>query len=327
MAKYRDHLPQLSGELFLTDGGIETTLIFHEGLELPYFAAVDLLKHDEGYAALQKYFRTYAVLAQRYGVGCILESATWRASPDWGTKLGHSAAALADLNRKAIALLQEIRHEFEDDATRIVISGCIGPRGDGYNPAGLMNEDEAERYHAMQAAIFRDSEADMVTAITMNYAAEALGLTRAAQAAGMPVVISFTVETDGRLPTGQTLREAIEEVDDATGYGPAYYMINCAHPTHFASALAAGGPWLERIRGLRANASAKSHAELDEATELDAGNPVTLGLQYRELKGVWPQLNVMGGCCGTDHRHVEAVCKTCLPLWATSTPCEGRKTP
>jgi S-methylmethionine-dependent homocysteine/selenocysteine methylase len=315
MARYRDHLPQLAGGLFLTDGGIETTLMFHEGLELPYFAAVDLLTHDEGYTALQKYFRTYAALARRYGVGCILESGTWRASPDWGTKLGYSTTALAELNRQAIALLQEIRHEYEHDATKMVISGCIGPRGDGYNPAVLMTEDNAKRYHAMQAAIFRDSEADMVTAITMNYAAEAIGLTWAAQEAGMPVVISFTVETDGRLPTGQTLREAIEEVDDATGHGPAYYMINCAHPTHFAGALAVGGPWLERIRGLRANASTKSHAELDEATELDAGNPVELGRQYRELKGILPQLNVMGGCCGTDHRHVEAIGKACKPLF------------
>jgi S-methylmethionine-dependent homocysteine/selenocysteine methylase len=318
MARYRNHLPQLSGGLFLTDGGVETTLIFHEGLELPYFAAVDLLTHEEGYAALQKYFRTYAALARRYAVGCILESATWRASPDWGTKLGYSATALAELNRKAIALLQEIRREYEHDATRIVISGCIGPRGDGYNPAVLMTEDDAERYHAMQAATFRDTEADVVTAITMNYAAEAIGLTRAAQAVGMPVVISFTVETDGRLPTGQTLQEAIEEVDDATGHGPSYYMINCAHPAHFAGALAAGGPWLGRIRGLRANASTKSHAELDEATALDDGNPVELGLQYRELKGILPQLNVMGGCCGTDHRHVEEICKACLPLWTTS---------
>jgi S-methylmethionine-dependent homocysteine/selenocysteine methylase len=154
MARYRDHLPQLSGELFLTDGGIETTLIFHEGVELPYFAAVDLLKHDKGYAALQKYFRTYAALARRYGVGCILESATWRASPDWGAKLGYSAAALADLNRKAIALLQEIRHEYEADATRIVVSGCIGPRGDGYNPAVLMTEDEAERYQPCRPPYF-----------------------------------------------------------------------------------------------------------------------------------------------------------------------------
>jgi S-methylmethionine-dependent homocysteine/selenocysteine methylase len=315
MARYRHHLPQLSGSLFLTDGGIETTLIFHEGLTLPYFAAFDLLKHDEGIAALQKYFRTYADIARRYGVGCILESATWRASPDWGTKLGYSSTALATLNRKAITVLQEIRDAYEHDTTPIVISGCIGPRGDGYNPAALMTEEAAERYHTMQAQTFRDTEADLVTAITMTYAAEAIGLTRAAQAADMPVVISFTVETNGRLPTGQTLQEAIAQVDDATGHGPAYYMINCAHPTHFPGTLSASEPWLDRIRGVRANASTKSHAELDEATELDDGNPVDLGLQYRELKGKLPQLNVLGGCCGTDHRHVEAICQTCLPLF------------
>jgi S-methylmethionine-dependent homocysteine/selenocysteine methylase len=315
MARYRHHLPQLSGGLFATDGGIETTLIFHEGLTLPYFAAFDLLKHAEGIAALQKYFRTYADIARRYGVGCILESATWRASPDWGTKLGYSTTALAELNRRAIALLQEIRDAYEVDATPMVISGCIGPRGDGYNPATLMTEGDAERYHTMQAATFRDTEADLVTAITMTYAAEAIGLTRAAQAADMPVVISFTVETDGRLPTGQTLQEAIEQVDDATGRGPVYYMINCAHPTHFAGTLAVGEGWLDRIAGLRANASTKSHAELDEAVELDDGNPVDLGLRYRELKGKLLRLNVMGGCCGTDHRHIEAICHACLPLF------------
>jgi S-methylmethionine-dependent homocysteine/selenocysteine methylase len=318
MARYRTHLPQLSGDLFLTDGGIETTLIFHEGLELPFFASCDLLKHRDGYAALQKYFRTYAALARRYGVGCILESATWRASPDWGTKLGYSATALAELNRQAITLLQEIRDEHADTSAPMVISGCIGPRSDGYNPAALMTADEAERYHTMQAQTFGDTEADMVTAITMTYAAEAIGLTRAARAAGMPVVISFTLEVDGRLPTGQTLHEAIAQVDDATGRAPAYYMINCAHPTHFSAALAADGPWLDRIRGLRANASTKSHAELDEATELDDGNPAELGQQYRQLKERLPQLNVLGGCCGTDHRHVEETCKACLPLWTTS---------
>jgi S-methylmethionine-dependent homocysteine/selenocysteine methylase len=327
MARYRTHLPQLSGALFLTDGGIETTLIFHEGLELPFFAAFDLLKHRDGYAALQKYFRTYAALARRYGVGCILESATWRASPDWGTKLGYSTTALAALNRQAITLLQEIRDEHADTSTPIVISGCIGPRGDAYNPAALMTEDDAERYHTMQAQTFRDTEADMVTAITMTYTAEAIGLTRAARAAGMPVVISFTVETDGRLPTGQPLQEAIAQVDDATGRAPAYYMINCAHPTHFSAALATGGPWLDRIRGLRANASTKSHAELDEATELDDGNPAELSLQYRKLKEILPQLNVLGGCCGTDHRHVEASCQACLPLWTTPKTGHAPNTP
>lgn len=312
MAKYRHALPQLSGEVFVTDGGIETTLIFLEGCELPLFAAFDLLKQPAGEAALRKYFRTYAHLARRHRVGCILESATWRASADWGAKLGYSSAALTEMNRQAIALLHEIRREYETADTPMVISGCIGPRGDGYNPASFMNEAEAERYHTMQAETFREADADMVTAITMTYAAEAIGLARAAKAAGMPVVISFTVETDGTLPSGQTLQAAIQQVDAATGTAPAYYMINCAHPTHFAGALTDGADWLARIHGLRANASTKSHAELDAADTLDSGNPAELAAQYRDLRGRLPHLNVLGGCCGTDDRHVDAICRAFL---------------
>jgi S-methylmethionine-dependent homocysteine/selenocysteine methylase len=309
MGKYRDNLPQLSGNVFLTDGGIETTLIFHEGLTLPYFAAFDLLKDPAGEAALRKYFRTYASLARRYSVGCILESATWRASTDWGTKLGYAPTRLAEMNRQAIALLHAIRQEYETDTTPMVISGCIGPRGDGYSPATFMSESEAEHYHAMQASTFREADADMVTAITMTYAAEAIGIARAAQAVGMPVALSFTVETDGRLPSRQTIQEAIEQVDAATDNVPVYYMINCAHPTHFEEALTADAPWVARIHGLRANASTKSHAELDSAAELDMGNPSELGRQYRALRSKLLNLNVLGGCCGTDYRHVEEICK------------------
>ncbi|MFQ5937273.1 MAG: homocysteine S-methyltransferase family protein [Acidiferrobacterales bacterium] len=313
MAKYRNDLPQLSGDLFLTDGGIETTLIFHEGLELPSFAAFDLLKHDQGYEALRKYFRTYASIARDHELGFILESATWRASPDWGNKLGYSSEALADMNHKAIELVHDIRNEYENEKTRMVISGCIGPRGDGYNPADMMTEEEAERYHTTQAGIFRETNADMITAITMTYPEEAIGIARAAKSAGMPVAISFTVETDGKLPSGQTLKDGIEKVDEATNNSPAYYMINCAHPTHFEDALAVGAPWTQRIQGIRANASTKSHAELDEAEELDDGDPVELGAQYRALREKFDRINVLGGCCGTDHRHIEEISKACVP--------------
>ncbi|MGB8699718.1 MAG: homocysteine S-methyltransferase family protein [Thermosynechococcaceae cyanobacterium] len=314
MAPYRNHLPQLSNDLFITDGGIETTLIFREGLELPNFAAFDLLKHRAGYLALQKYFRTYATLAQTYNVGLILESATWRANPSWGTKLGYSADALTEANRQAIALLHKIRREFETEQSRMVISGCLGPRGDGYNPTELMTEHEAALYHLSQIETFGTADADMVTAMTMNYPEEAIGIARAAQSVGMPVAIAFTVETDGRLPTGQTLQEAIEQVDKLTNHAPAYYMINCAHPTHFEQILTPGEPWVERIRGIRANASAMSHAELNEAPELDEGNPTELGLQYHTLLERFKHLNVLGGCCGTDDRHIEAICKACVPL-------------
>lgn len=315
MTRYRNQLPQLSTDLFITDGGIETTLIFHEGLDLPDFAAFDLLKHDTGYQALQKYFQTYARLAKNYQVGLVLESATWRANPDWGTKLGYSNTALDEMNHQAIALLHTIRQEHETNQTPMVISGCVGPRGDGYIPASAMTVDEAIDYHRPQIEVFHRADADLVTAVTMNYVEEAIGVTRAAQSTGMPVVISFTVETDGRLPTGQPLQAAISEVDAATNQGPAYYMINCAHPTHFAEVLSPDEPWLERIRGVRANASTKSHVELNESETLDDGDPEDLGNQYRVLKSKLKNLNVMGGCCGTDDRHIEAICKACLPLF------------
>ncbi len=319
MARYRNALPQLKGDLFLTDGGIETTLIFHEGLELPDFAAFDLLKRPDGEAALRKYFRTYAALAKKFGTGLILEAATWRANPDWGARLGYSREGLANANLNAIRLLERIRDEFEDARTRVVLSGCVGPRGDGYNPAFKMSERDAEAYHAEQIGTFAVSAADMVTAITMNYVEEAVGVARAAQAAGMPVVISFTVETDGRLVTGQTLEDAIAVVDSETSVYPTYYMINCAHPTHFESALEAGELWLERIRGLRTNASHKSHAELNESLELDSGNPVELGQEHARLLERLPRLNVIGGCCGTDHRHVEQIAMACSPLFPVHT--------
>jgi S-methylmethionine-dependent homocysteine/selenocysteine methylase len=312
---YRQALPQLDGGLFLTDGGIETSLIFNDGLVLPDFAAFDLLRRPGGEAALRKYFRAYAGIAARHGTGLVLESATWRASADWGLRLGCGVPELAELNRQAVALLERIREELRQTNTAAVISGCIGPRGDGYQPERVMKVHEALRYHRAQVETLADTAADMVSAITMNYVQEAVGIAEAAKEAEMPVAISFTVETDGRLPTGQPLKEAIEQVDDATRSYPSYYMINCAHPEHFGEALR--GPWTARIRGLRANASRKSHAELNDAVELDAGDPAELGEQYAELKrGRLPKLNVVGGCCGTDYRHVERIAAACAPLFS-----------
>lgn len=314
MATYRDSLPQLGDGLFITDGGLETTLIFDDGLELPDFAAFDLLKTPEGEAVLRRYFRTYAEIAKRFGTGLVLESPTWRANADWGTRLGYDAEALAEANRRAIRLLEEIREEYRTARTPVVISGCLGPRGDGYVPDHAMSAREAEAYHGEQIATFAGSAADMVCAVTMNYSEEALGIVRAARQAAMPVAVSFTVETDGHLPTGQTLKAAIEQLDEATSGYPGYYMINCAHPTHFEPVVNDGGIWLDRIRGLRANASPRSHAELNESPELDSGNPVELGAQYARLRDRLVRLNVMGGCCGTDHRHVEQIAEACSRL-------------
>ncbi|HEX7034024.1 MAG TPA: homocysteine S-methyltransferase family protein [Nitrososphaera sp.] len=314
MPKYRNHLPQLSGEPFLTDGGIETTLIYREGFELPHFAAFHLLQDDLGIEALRRYYRTYASIAAANKVGFILESPTWRANRDWGIKLGYDREGLANANRRAIDLLIGIREEYENENSRMVISGCIGPRGDGYNPSNMMSVAEAEQYHSEQIKTFAETEADMVSAITMNYPQEAEGIIRAAKREGMPVAISFTVETNGLLPTGQSLESVITALDEVTDSAPVYYMINCAHPTHIEKMLDSGDKsWSDRIRGLRANASSKSHAELDQATELDDGDPVELGRQYGQLVDRLKCLNVLGGCCGTDHRHVQEIAKVCIP--------------
>jgi S-methylmethionine-dependent homocysteine/selenocysteine methylase len=304
---HRKSLPQLDGDLFLTDGGIETSLIFHQGLDLPEFAAFVLLDDDEGLDQLRSYYEPYVALAKERRIGFVLESPTWRASPGWAERLGVSAEKLDALNRRAIELMEELRGTPGPEDAPMVISGCVGPEGDGYNPAEMLSADDARDYHSTQIGTFADTAADMVTAITMTYPDEAIGLTQAARDAGLPAAISFTVETDGRLPNGQALGEAIEEVDDATGRAPAYYMVNCAHPTHFESVLATDAAWPERIRGLRANASTMSHAELDEAEELDDGDPDDLGARYAALRARLPRLNVLGGCCGTDHRHVCAI--------------------
>jgi len=225
MAKYRTNLPQLNGDKFLTDGGLETTLIFHEGLELPEFAACDLLKNGDGRVQLYKYYSAYAAIARDHKVGIVLESATWRTSSEWGKKLGYSKEVLVDMNHKAIDLLHDIRTEYENDKNKMVISGCIGSRWDGYNPSSIMSEEKAERYHTAQIETFSETQADLVSALTMTNTAEVIGLTRAAKSIGMPVVISFTVETDGNLPSGETLKEAIEKVDKATNNTPVVSLI------------------------------------------------------------------------------------------------------
>ena len=312
MAMYRQALPQDAGRPFIADGGLETTLMFLEGMDLPHLAAFPLALTDSGRATLARYFAPYLAEARAREIGFVLDTPTWRANPDWAVKLGYSRERLREANLRAVAFAAELREAYAFPSVPIVINGVIGPRGDGYAVADAMKAADAAGYHRLQIEAFRDSDADMVSAITMTYSEEAIGIARAARECGLPVAISFTVETDGRLPSGQPLRDAVEETDAVTDAHPAYYMINCAHPEHFAGALAEGGPWLDRIRGLRANASRKSHAELDASPELDSGDPEELGRQYRDLSSQLRRLTVFGGCCGTDHRHVRAICAACL---------------
>jgi len=298
--------------LFIGDGGLETTLIFREGFELPCFASFPLLRDEAGREALRGYYLRFIEIARRNRVGFTFDTPTWRANADWGEPLGYDAAALAAVNNEAVEFAAAIRGAEESAQSPIAICGAIGPQGDAYHPATVMSADAAERYHATQIDTFADAGADMIGAYTLTYAEEAVGIVKAAAAADMPVSIAFTVETDGRLPSGQALGEAIERVDAKTAGGAAYFMVNCAHPSHFAAVIEEAGPWIERLGGMRANASRRSHAELDSANELDSGDPAELGAEYRTLMPSLPAVRVLGGCCGTDDRHVERICAAWL---------------
>lgn len=302
-------LPHQTTNLFLTDGGLETTLIFLEGIELPYFAAFHLLKEEGGYQRIKKYYQHYLNIARDFKTAFILESPTWRANPDWMAKLDYNGEAMAAINKKAVQMMVELREAYRQNVPAIIISGCIGPRGDGYKAENRMTPEEAEAYHTAQIEVFSQTDVDMATALTMNYVEEAIGITRAAHTFSLPVVISFTVETNGKLPSGTGLQEAIENVDESVVTKPIYYMINCAHPTHFYEELEKGKQqaWVQRIKGIRSNASCKSHAELDESTALDRGNPEELAKANQKLKQTFPHLNVFGGCCGTDTEHIQTM--------------------
>lgn len=292
---------------YLTDGGLETWLFFQQGFEAPEFAAIALIEDEKARTALRRYFDGFLELAEDAGTGFVLDTATWRGSPIWASAIGQSEEGQIDLNRQAVAFARDIRDAWAERVPSIVLNGVIGPAGDGYAPGKVPTSQEALAIHRKQVATLAKSGVDMISAITMTNIGEAIGIARAAEEAGLPVVISFTVETDGRLPTGDLLGEAIEAVDAATGGYPAYYMVNCAHPDHFRDAIAGGEGWVNRIGGLRANASRMSHEELDNAEELDDANPVEFGALHAELASMLPNLRVVGGCCGTDHRHVGCV--------------------
>lgn len=293
--------PLRDGVRYLTDSGLETTLVYHDAEDLPSFAAFPLLDSEAGRARLSRYYREHADVAREAGLGFVFEAPTWRANPDWGRTVGYELPKLRRVNKDAIDFCRAIQADYRDIPT--LVSGQIGPRGDGYVPDLAMSIEEAEAYHALQIAAF--GRPDMVTALTINYTAEAIGIVRAAQGLDLPVVISFTVETDGRLATGETLGEAIAETDVLTRSYAAYYMINCAHPEHFAGRL--DGVTSKRVRGIRANASPLSHAELDQMETLDDGDPRSFGSSYADLALALPRLSVVGGCCGTDIRHIREI--------------------
>lgn len=297
----------IKNNMMLTDGGLETTLIYEHGIDLPYFAAFTLIEQATLREILMDYYTPYLELAARYQTGFILESATYKANPETAFKLGYNQDEINRINREAIRQLSTLRDSYKSQIQPILISGCIGPRKDGYIIGDRMNIKEAADYHYHQINAFQEAGADLATAFTLNYEEEAIGIVEAARRVNMPVVISFTLETDGRLPNNNTLEYAIATVDKATGYYPEYYMVNCAHPSHFTNVVKESHICKKRLMAIRANASCKSHAELEQSTELDAGNKCELAGWYKQLKQNLPGLQIIGGCCGTDHSHMERI--------------------
>ena len=312
-------LPQLHGQPFVTDGGIETDLIFNRGIALREFAAFPLVEDEAGRRVLCAYFDEYAAIAADSGAGLLLETPTWRASGDWGARLGYSADGLKRVNAGAIALLAGLRDRYRLQIGHVLISGQVGPR-DPAMQRGPAGSDAAAQYHRRQLEVFAAEGADLACAMTLGTRAEAIGITRAAHDVGLPAAISFTVETDGRLPDGTSLATAIAEVDAAAR--PEYFMINCAHPSHIAPAFdrldrvgqpdqpGAPGIWKDRILGVRYNASERSHAELDESPDVDRGDLDVLADGHARLAPHLPGLVILGGCCGTDASHVSRLWRT-----------------
>jgi homocysteine S-methyltransferase len=305
-------LPQLSGSLYLMDAGLETDLIFNRGITISEFAAHTLLTSDEGRAALTQYFEPFLALARDMNTGFILHSATWKAHRHWASAMSATIVELREANRESLRFIADLRNKFASRSNPIVLNAIIGPRGDAYRSNITILAAEAEDYFSEQIDWLTETEADMVSGMTFSQASEGIGFVRAIRGAAMPAAVSFTVETDGRLPNGQKLGDAVREVEAATDGYCAYFMINCAHPDHFGSALLNDEGWEHRVRGIRANASRRSHAELDRAKELDIGNPAELARQYRNLRARLPNLTILGGCCGTDYRHIEQICSACL---------------
>ena len=282
--------PGLAGRLMTSGGGFETWMQYVDGFTLRHFCGFELLNDARGITCLRDYQRKIIEAAVANGFGVINEGLHYRASRDWGELIGFSKEALEDINIRGIEFYRELGREYDSPDTPMLVGGVIGPRGDAYNVGRTPDAAEAEDYHSEQI-------------LTFSSVQEAIGLVRAAKAAGMPVIVSFIAANGGRLQGGETLQQAITLVDAATGSGPDYYMINCTHPTEFEQGLTPGD-WTTRLGGFMPNAVAMETLDLCKLGHLEDGDPAELGHQMADLARRFPHINVWGGCCGTDGRHI-----------------------
>jgi S-methylmethionine-dependent homocysteine/selenocysteine methylase len=305
----RDFPPRLENKFYLTEGGTETDVLYKWGFELPEFAMFPLLDDPKADQVIRDIYRRYFDVAEKHDTGMLIVGHDYRASPDWGAKLGYTPEGLADMERRTIGFLDSIRREYEDRVSDVYIAGGVGPRGDAYGTGGGITEAEAEDYHSVQLTTLKSTPADMAIALTINNIAEAVGIVRAAESIDIPIGISLTLTTEGRLGSGPTLRDAIETIEEKTNGAAAWFGTNCSHPLEFASALADDGPWRDRLRYVRPNAAKMDKVALCKLGHLEDGDPVELGEQMGGVARRFPRADILGGCCGTDERHLGEIAK------------------
>ena len=304
-----DFPPRLDNKFYLTEGGSETEIMYKWGFELPEFEMYPLLDNPQADEIIRNMFRRYFEVAAQHDTGMLLNGHDYRASPDWGAKLGYSPEALRNMQHRVIDFLDGMRAEYADRVSDVYIAACIGPRGDAYGSGGEITADEAEDYHSVQLKNLDGTAADMAVAATFNNVPEAIGVIRAANGAGRPIGVSLTLTPEGRLRSGPGLGEAIETIDEATDGGAAWFGTNCSHPLEFEPALAEQGPWLDRLRYIRPNAARMDKIALCSLGHLEDGDPVELGGQMGEVARRLPRADIIGGCCGTDERHLSEIAR------------------
>lgn len=303
---------QQNGRFYLSEGGTETELMYKYGFELPQFALYPLLNNHDATSTMRGMFRSYLDVVARNEMNALMGGLDYRASPDWGKLLGYSPAGLAEANHQSIDFLRELAAEYVSDINEILIQGLIGPRGDAYERNTKITVNEAEDYHSVQLNTLKDANVDLALAITFNNVPESIGVARAAVKLGVPLAISLTLDTHSRLNSGPSLEEAITRIDAETGQSPEFYLINCSHPLEYEPAITPGN-WINRIRGVRPNASKMDKISLCKIGHLEDGDPEELGNLCGGLARRYPHMDIWGGCCGTWDTHIHEIAKNIYP--------------
>lgn len=301
------------GRFYLSEGGTETEFMYKHGFELPHFAIFPLLDNPDAVSKLREMFRSYLDVAAKHEVCALMGGLDYRASPDWGELLGYSPAGLADANMQSIEFLREIAGEYSSQIPETLIQGLIGPRGDAYERNETITENEAEDYHAVQLETLKEADVDLALAITFNNIPESVGVARAAAKIGIPLGISLSLDSSSKLNSGQSLSEAITMIDKATDQSPEFYSINCSHPLEFEPAIEPGD-WVNRIRGVRPNASKMDKMALCQLGHLEEGDPVELGVLCGDLARRYPHMDIWGGCCGTWDKHLNEIARNVVTV-------------